>query len=351
MGFDFGGGDEVQFLREGRAGIIKLNRPDALNALNHSMVLAIQKALNAWETDDDVCCVLIEGEGRAFSAGADIVSIYHAHAAGNPAYDFFADEYSLNAYIGRFPKPYISFLSGIVMGAGAGIAVHGSHRIVSENTVFAMPEATIGFFTDVGGGRFLSRLPAAFGVYLALTASHIKWGDCLQLGIATHAIHDEDFIKLRQTIIDVGDPRPALEQLALEPNYETSPEVRSAINECFGTATLEQCIDALQAKAADDHVFARLAVEQMERMSPTSLKVIFRQLQTCKPLGLDDCMIVENRIAHRMLDSYDFYEGIRARLIDKDQSPTWRPAQIKDITDERVDAYFQPLNDDLEING
>jgi len=188
MQLDFGGGKDISFFKEGRTGIVRLTRPKVLNALNGKMVKALSKALHSWETDDDVLCVLIEGEGRAFCSGGDIVAAYKSGKAGKPDYHYFTEEYRLNAYIGEFPKPYIAILDGICMGGGAGISVHGSHRIVTENTIFSMPESSIGFFPDVGAGEFLPRLSDNFGIYLALTGEHLKWGDCLQTGLATHGV-------------------------------------------------------------------------------------------------------------------------------------------------------------------
>lgn len=349
MQLDFGGGKDVSFFKEGRAGIVRLTRPAVLNALNGKMVRAIDKALRSWETDDDVLCVLVEGEGRAFCAGGDIVSSYKAGKAGKPDYAYFSDEYKLNAYIGQFPKPYIAVLDGICMGGGAGISVHGSHRIVTENTIFSMPESAIGFFPDVGAGEFLPRLSDNFGIYMALTGEKLKWGDCLQTGLATHAVSQENLETLRESVIEQGNPRPALEQFALEVNYETSLELRTLIAECFGASTLEECIAALQQKANEGNYFAQSCLETIAMRSPTSLKVIWRAMMACKPLGLNDCLRLENRIAHHMIDNHDFYEGVRAVLIDKDRKPHWQPDTLEGVSEEIVDSYFQPVENELDI--
>lgn len=349
MQLDFGGGEEVTFLKEGRAGIVRLTRPQALNALSLNMVLALEKALHSWETDDDVLCVIIEGEGRAFCAGGDVVSAYKAGKAGKPAYDYFSSEYRLNGYIGRFPKPYIAILDGICMGGGAGVSVHGSHRIVTENTLFAMPESTIGFFPDVGAGDFLSRLNGHFGMYMALTGARCKWGDCLQTGLATHAVSQDNLEDLRASIIDQGNPRPALEKYSIEVNYETNAETRSLIAECFGTDSLEACIHLLQQKSDEGNDFAKETLDRFLKSSPTSLMVIWRAMKQCKPLGLNDCLKLENRIAHHMMDNHDFYEGVRAVLIDKNNQPQWQPDNLAGVTDEMVDSYFQPVEKELEI--
>ena len=189
---DFGGGEEIGFERRGRAGIVTLTRPKALNALTHGMVLALARALAAWEADDAVAVVVVRAEGRAFCAGGDILKVYEAGRAGERPVAFFADEYRLNAAIARCSKPYVALVDGIVMGGGVGISVHGSHRVFTENAVFAMPEVGIGFFPDVGGSFFLPRLKGAFGAYLALTGNRIRWGDALWSGIATHVAKSAD---------------------------------------------------------------------------------------------------------------------------------------------------------------
>lgn len=349
MQLDFGGGKEIAFLKEGRAGIVRLTRPEALNALSFDMVRALDKALHSWETDDDVLCVVVEGEGRAFCSGGDVVAAYKQGKAGQPAYDYFSSEYKLNSYIGRFPKPYIAILDGICMGGGAGISVHGSHRIVTENTLFAMPEGAIGFFPDVGAGDFLSRLSGNFGIYLALTGATCKWGDCLQTGLATHAVSHDNLEHLKASIIEQGNPRPALEKYAIEVNYETNAETRSLIAECFGTESLECCVKLLNEKAGEGNAFAKKTLEILLSRSPTSLMVIWRAMAQCRPLGLNDCLKLENRIAHHMVENHDFYEGVRAVLIDKDNKPVWQPDSLAGVTDEIVDSYFQPVEKELGI--
>ncbi|GAA5107025.1 enoyl-CoA hydratase/isomerase family protein [Bartonella jaculi] len=346
MQIDFGAGDNISFTKEGRAGIIKLTRPSALNALNHRMVFALKKALNTWETDDDISCVLIEGEGRAFCAGGDVVEIYHM-GKKTSSYQYFSDEYRLNAYIKRFPKPYISFLNGIWMGGGVGISIYGSHRIVTENTCFAMPEGAIGFFPDVGASFFLPSLPNHFGIYLALTGAHIKWGDCLNLGLATHAVPEVELACVRKAIIEQGSPMFALDERAVIRDYETSHEIRSVVSACFGTHTLEECMALLYKKSNEGILFAKECYNVLQSRSPTSLRVIWKQMKQSPSQTLEECMKVENRIAYHMLNSHDFREGVRAILIDKDKTPKWQPDKLSDITDEMIDAYFQPIEREL----
>ncbi len=187
---DFGGGDEVRFERMGAAGVITMTRPNALNALTHHMVKAISRALHHWHHDKAVAAVVIKGEGRAFSAGGDLMAIYNGR--DDPPVDFFADEYRLNAQIEAYPKPYVALIDGIVMGGGVGVSFHGSHRVVTENAQFAMPEVGIGFFPDVGASHLLPDLADNYGMYLGLTGARVKWGDALFSGLATHAVKAEN---------------------------------------------------------------------------------------------------------------------------------------------------------------
>lgn len=344
MQIDFGGGSEIGFERKGKAGLVKLTRTSALNALTHNMILALDRALQAWETDPDVACVILEGEGRAFCAGGDVVAAYKAGQNGTPAFDFFRDEYRLNARIGRFPKPYISLLNGIVMGGGAGISVHGSHRIVTENTLFAMPETGIGFFPDVGGSAFLPHLHDNFGYYLALTGNRVRWGDCLQSGIATHAVAVNDLDDLRDDLIATADVDTALARCQY-PDFETPVEMRQLIEASFAHATLTECVAALEKSAAAGSKHANDILTVLATRSPTSVAVTFRQIADGRALDLDDCMRMEYRIASRMLEAHDFYEGVRAVLIDKDGAPAWKPDSIEDVKPEMVSAYFANLGE------
>lgn len=344
MQIDFGGGDEIAFERKGCAGLVRLIRTKALNALTHKMILALDRALQAWQDDDAVQCVIVEGEGRAFCAGGDVVAAYHAGRSGQPAYAFFHDEYRLNARIGCFRKPYISLINGIVMGGGAGISVHGSHRIVTENTMFAMPETGIGFFPDVGGSAFLPHLQDNFGYYLAMTGNRIRWGDCLQSGIATHAVQSEDLHDLREDLIAGKDIDAALSRRQY-PDFETPIATRQLIKQAFSLATLTQCLDFLHKAKDGGDTAAGDILAVLQTRSPTSLAVTFRQIADGRALDLDDCMRMEYRIALGMLDGHDFYEGVRALLIDKDASPKWQPGSIDAIKQDVINSYFANRGD------
>lgn len=337
---DFGGGDEIRFERQGRAGVVTLTRAKALNALSHGMVKALHRALDAWRDDPSVERVVVSAEGRAFCAGGDIVDVYKAGKEGRLLTEFFADEYRMNAALEAFPKPYVALIDGIVMGGGVGISAHGSHRIVTENTVFAMPEVGIGFFPDVGGSHFLPGLRGASGMYLALTGNRIRWGDQLHAGFATHAVRSERLPELRERLIAGDDLDATLSHFSEGPNPETQDPNWQAVDRHFSKPTLEAVLDSL--READDE-FSGSVLGTIAKRSPTSLAVTFRQLTAGRGRTMADCMNIEFRILNRMLAGHDFYEGIRAVVIDKDNAPVWDPATLDGVTDDIVDSYFAPL--------
>lgn len=342
MDMDFGGDDEIRFERSGAAGIVTLTRPQALNALTHKMVLALSRALTAWQVDGDVALVVVKAEGRAFCAGGDILQVYEAGRLGNPPVDFFADEYRLNAQIARFSKPYISLIDGIVMGGGVGISFHGSHRVLTENAQFAMPEVGIGFFPDVGGSHLLPDLGGYFGIYLALTGNRIRYGDALWSGLATHTISADGQVGLLERFCETGESEAVLRNFFRPAKRETERDTLEAIAQHFSKPTLADVIESLEADTSE---FAAKTLATILTRSPTSLSVAFRQIKAGLTMSMDDCMRMEFRILNRMLTGRDFYEGIRAVLIDKGSTPQWQPARLADVDPADIDRYFATLGD------
>jgi enoyl-CoA hydratase/carnithine racemase len=342
---DFGGGEEIRFERRGRAGIVTLTRPKALNALTHGMVLALARALAAWEADDAVAVVVVRAEGRAFCAGGDILKVYEAGRAGERPVAFFADEYRLNAAIARCSKPYVALVDGIVMGGGVGISVHGSHRVFTENAVFAMPETGIGFFPDVGGSYFLSRLKGSFGVYLGLTGNRIRAGDALWSGIATHGAASADLAAMVEALAESGDADAVCAGFDTCPPRETSDADIASIARHFSPESLSDIVLGLEQGAARGDEISIAALEVLAKRSPTSLHVALRQILDGGMLEMDECMIMEFRILNRMLAGHDFYEGIRAVLIDRGSVPAWDPPTMDAVDPAAIDAYFAPLPD------
>ena len=334
----------------GPTGFITLNRPKALNALTHGMCLAIKAQLDAWKDDEEIERVVIRAAGdRAFCAGGDIRSLYESGKAGTSyALDFYRDEYVLNAAIRHYPKPYIAMVRGIVMGGGVGVSVHGKYRIVDETAVFAMPETGIGLFPDVGGSYFLPRMPGEIGMYLALTGTRLKTEDCIYAGVATHfvpAARWSGLVELMSEVFEHEEPIAQLLAYAPAPDLRNLPplaEHREQIDRIFSAGSVEEILDRLDA---DESAWAVDASKTIRAKSPTATKLAFRQIREGKHLDFDDCMRMEFRMVNRVVAGKDFYEGVRATIIDKDQSPKWQPARLEDVSDQDIDAYFAPLGD------
>lgn len=340
---DFGGGDEIRFEVVGKAGVVTLTRARALNALTENMVHALAAALNAWERDDAIRCVLVKAEGRAFCAGGDIMNVYRAGKEGNVLVGFFADEYRMNAHLARLSKPYVALMDGIVMGGGVGISVHGSHRVMTENAIVAMPEVGIGFFPDVGGSHALSRLSGGFGMYMALTGNRVRQGDALAVGLATHTVPAESQQALVEALTVSGEVQEVLGRFHVAVASETDKRTFEAIARHFSKNTLDEVFASLKKDAETGDEFAAATLSTMLSRSPTSLRVTWRQIREGAALSMDECMRMEFRILNRMLVGKDFYEGIRAALIDKGSTPVWVPAALDQVSEADVDAYFAPL--------
>jgi enoyl-CoA hydratase len=346
---DFGGGDEIRFEQIGRAGVVTLTRPKALNAVTHRMLRALASALSAWEHDRDVALIIIKGEGRAFSAGGDLLDIYKAGRKGAPPVDFFADEYRLNAAIAAYPKPYVALIDGIVMGGGVGVSFHGSHRVMTENAQFAMPEVGIGFFPDVGASYLLPRLRKGFGLYLGLTGNRVRYGDAVWSGLATHAVEAASLEALVGELAASGSPDAALSTFARTPPRETGDATIRAIQQHFPRETLSDLLTGLGQAAGSGDEFASATLATIRKRSPTSINVAFRQINAGATLSIEECMQMDFRILNRMLSGHDFYEGIHAAIIDRGAQPRWRPATLEEVDPAAIEAYFAPLEKELVL--
>ncbi|MFC5386392.1 enoyl-CoA hydratase/isomerase family protein [Aquamicrobium segne] len=329
----------------GHAGVVTLTRPKALNALTGEMVCALAAALEAWEKDDAIRLVLVKGEGRAFCAGGDILQVYQAGRAQKHPVGFFADEYRMNVQLARFPKPYIALIDGIVMGGGVGISVHGSHRVMTQNAVIAMPEVGIGFFPDAGGSYILPRLPGGFGAYMALTGNRVGPGDALACGLATHIVRAEKQQELVGALIDSDNVEAILKQFHAQILPETDDATFLAIERHFTQTSLKAVLASLKEQADSGDAFSEKTLATILSRSPTSLAVTWSALTQGARLSMEACMSMEFRIANRMLEGHDFYEGIRAVLVDKGSTPDWRPVKLDDVGEAAVAAYFAPLGE------
>lgn len=347
---------EIIFEIKGQLGVITLNRPKALNALTHEMTIALEQKLRDWGGDDAVAAVLIKGAGdKAFCAGGDVVQLYNeGKAGGDYPYRFYHDEYVCNAAVKHFPKPYIAFIDGIVMGGGVGISVHGSHRIATEKTLFAMPETGIGLFPDVGGSYFLPRCPGEIGMYLGLTGDRLKAADAIYAGVATSFVSSEDLDAVEATLSSMvfsRDPYTDVDQVISvymgDPGTASLSELQLMIDRHFSNETVEEIISGLDQEEDEWVVHT---VKGLRTKSPTSLKLTFRQIREGAHKNFDDCMKQEWRMVNRVVKGADFYEGVRALLIDKDRNPSWTPVKLEKVSDADIAVYFEPLDTgDLKI--
>jgi enoyl-CoA hydratase len=286
--------------------------------------------------------VVIQGAGdRAFCAGGDIRSLYESGQNKTPyALNFYRDEYILDALIKHYPKPYVALINGIVMGGGVGVSVHGSHRIANETTTFAMPETGIGLFPDVGGSYFLPRMEGQIGLYLGLTGARLKTVDTLYSGVATHFVPMKDWPALIEDLVAGKPVDHAVDRKGEDLPAGFLADHRASIDKIFAKDTVEEILAALDADHTD---WSRDTAKTIRGKSPTATKIAFRQVREGAKLDFDDCMKMEWRLVTRVVAGHDFYEGVRATIIDKDGAPRWNPAELSAVSDADIDAYFAPL--------
>jgi enoyl-CoA hydratase len=345
---------DILFERRGTAGIVTLNRPKALNAVTHAMVRALAAKLGEWAKDAAISRVVIKGAERAFSAGGDIRALYDLGKAGRhgEALQFWRDEYMLNTLIKRYPKPYVALIDGIVMGGGVGISIHGSHRVAGDRFQFAMPEVGIGFFPDVGATWFLPRLPGEIGTYCALTGERMKNADAVPAGVATHYVASSRFPELLDALTGTTPVDTVMSGFAEKLGIGPLSIYRAAIDRLFAHDTVADILAALDDEAISRSAeagWAGATAAAMRGKSPTSLKIALEQLRHGREWSFSGCMQVEFRIVSRIIHGHDFYEGVRAVIIDKDNAPRWNPAQLSAVADADIDRYFAPLEAELEL--
>jgi enoyl-CoA hydratase len=346
---------EILFERRGAAGIITLNRPKALNAVTHGMVRALAAKLAEWARDAGITRVVITAAGeRAFSAGGDIRALHDLGRSGYhaEALQFWRDEYMLNTLIKRYPKPYVALIDGIVMGGGVGISIHGSHRVAGDRFQFAMPEVGIGFFPDVGGTWFLPRLPGEIGTYCALTGERLKNADAVPYGIATHYVASLRFADLLDALAGTVAVDAILGAFAQRLGKGALSVYRGDIDRLFDGGHVETILAALDREAisATQHAgWAGATAALIRGKAPTSLKIALAQVRRGKDWSFTECMKAEFRIVSRIIYHHDFYEGVRAAIIDKDNAPQWRPDRLNQVLESDVERYFAPLEKELEL--
>ncbi|MGH3958286.1 enoyl-CoA hydratase/isomerase family protein [Mycobacterium sp.] len=341
-----GESDEILSRVDNGIGFVTLNRPKAINSLNQNMVNVLSAVLTEWERDDAVRAVVLSGAGdRGLCAGGDVVAIYHsARADGVAARRFWYDEYLLNAQIGRFGKPYVSLMDGIVMGGGVGVGSHANIRVVTDTTKMAMPEVGIGFIPDVGGTYLLSRAPGSLGLQVALTGTPFSGADAIALGFADHYVPHDKLEQFSRTIIDEGVER-ALAEHAVESPPSGLVAQRGWIDDCYDSLTVADIVAALRSHGAQP---ANDAADVIVTRSPIALSVALESVRRAAKLAtLEDVLTQEYRVSCGSLRSHDLVEGIRAQLVDKDRNPTWSPASLAEVTAPDVEAYFAPAEPDL----
>lgn len=338
---------EVLVERRGRALWLTLNRPAALNALNRPMALAIHRALFDGAADPDVERIVIEGAGeRAFCAGGDVAMLARQGKQDRALFEgFFHDEYRMNQAIARLVTPYVAILDGVTMGGGVGLSIHGPYRVATERTLFAMPETGIGLIPDVGGTHALSRLPGEIGTWLALTGARLKAADCVYAGIATHFVPSERLAVLRD-LLATGEEDIAeiLETLDAPAGAGTLEALRDGIDFHFAHDSVEAILASLDE--GDDWAVAQAA--QIRKMSPTSCKLTLLGLRMGVGADIEDALVTEYRMVCEIRNGHDFFEGVRAQLLDKDRNPLWSPATLEGVSDADVDRHLQePDSGDL----
>ncbi len=340
--------EEVIARVEGGVGRLTLNRPQALNALTRNMCEMISRALLAWEADDQVRGVLIDHAGeRGFCAGGDIRLIQESGKGdGAAARAFFASEYRMNELMFRYAKPIVAVMDGVTMGGGVGVSQPARYRIATERTLFAMPEADIGLFPDVGAGWHLAHLPGETGLWLALTGARLRGADCLALGIATHFVDSARTDAFKAALAAGEDIEAALARFASDPGPAPVAGQRAAIDRLFAHQTVEEIVAALEADGSE---WAQAQLAAITRKCPTTHKVSLREIREgARRASFADEMAAEYRIAVRMVHRPDFIEGVRAVILDKDNAPRWDPPRLEAVTEAMVEALFAELPSDEE---
>ncbi len=343
---------EILFNVRNQIGWIMLNRPKAYNAFSGDMGVQMFKKLKEWAVDDLIIAVVIEGAGdKAFCAGGDMRYIYELGSSDvhNFAEYAYGEEYKMNLLISEYPKPVVVILDGYVMGSGCGISSVADYKIVTEKTKWAMPELSIGYFPDVGASYFLNRAPGFAGRYLALTASIITAGDVMKIKAGDYFMeHDK-----------INDFKALLEKIKWMPPYvdnqlrmimnkfkETEHDMLSPalsyekIDKHFSNDSVEGIMRSLKAVENKDD-WARVTLETLSKLPPTSMKVTLEQLKRGESMDIKACLQMDLDLSMSFMKYHDLYEGIRAVLIDKDRKPVWKPNKLSDVSSETVDSYFQ----------
>ena len=339
--------EDLVFTEEHHIVLVTLNRASALNALTLPMILSLQQQLQAWKSDSNIHAVIVQAvPGKAFCAGGDIRWLYDAGRDDHSQQmQFFWHEYRLNHFIHHFDKPYIALMDGVTMGGGVGISLHGSHPVASERFLFAMPETGIGFFPDIGACHILSRCSGAFGVYLGLTGHRLGAADAHALGLVKHVVPADKFQDTLTTLINADLSTDAharvsayLQKVAMPPQTAPIMQLQTSVDACFSSPDIESILIKL---AKVDDVWHKETHTILQQKAPLSLKVTLAQLQKAKSMNMAECVKMDYCLVGHFMRDHDFYEGVRALLVDKDKTPRWQPSMLSQVTNAHVADYFE----------
>ncbi|XP_042490576.1 3-hydroxyisobutyryl-CoA hydrolase 1-like, partial [Macadamia integrifolia] len=336
-----------------------LNRPTKLNSLSFHMVSQMLKKLKEYEKDSRVKLVILKGNGRAFCAGGDCATLIHFCTTGHWSFgaSFFRKQYTLDYVLATHDKTLVSLIDGVVMGGGVGLSMNAKFRVVTEKAVFAMPEAILGVFPDVGASYFLSKLPGYFGEYLGLTGARLVGAEMVACGLATHFVFSKDLPSLEKELDGVNSTDPTVVSKVINKFIEAS-SIKSTsafkrmdiINKCFSRKTVEEILSALENESRNGPtIWIVVAIKSMKAASPTSLKIFLKSIREGRGQDIDQCPIREFRmISHVMRKTVnnDFYEGCRAIFFDKDKQPKWELSKLELVSSELVNQYFTKVDDD-----
>lgn len=337
----------ILFEKDNRCGVITLNRPAALNALTYDMIAALERHYADFTADPHIYAVILQSSSdRAFCSGGDIRALYELKKAGrlDRILELYGTEYQYNWRLDRFLKPHVALIDGIVFGGGVGVSLYGTHRIAGARYRFAMPEVGIGFFPDVGATWFLPRLKGRTGLYLALTGRAIGPADAFYQGLVTHCIDASHYSAIRTALSDAEPVDPLLDSFHRDPGESELAAMQSVIDRLFDTQSVQGVLDNLDAEQGRFAEWAKTTAAEIRTKSPTSLCVAFEQLRRGVELTLDEALKLEFAIARRFMEGDEFFEGIRAAIIDKDGKPDWSPARLEDVSPELVQGFFEPLS-------
>ena len=332
---------DIFIRKSGYIGHITLNRPDVLNSLTYSMILAIEKSLSEWETDESVALVIIDAKGdRAFCAGGDIQILYENGFKKNFAYGqkFWADEYRLNEKIANYKKPFVAFMQGFTMGGGVGVSCHGSHRIVGETSKIAMPECSIGLVPDVGGSFLLAKLPGNIGTFLGTTGKRMSASDAIYCGFADYFVPEKKWEGLKEKLVTTGNVdwikkfQESTQTSEIEKSY-------SQISEAMVDISPKNIESRLK------HPFFEKDLGALRFNSPISVAYTIMMLKMEKVQNnISDALDAEYSFTARSQEFGDFQEGIRAAVIDKDRTPIWRHKSLTEVSEEDLQPFFQTIH-------